>query len=318
MADDKDIFNLNGDDLDAALLAAIDETDKEEESAKAKKAEEEKLRMEKNRKEALQKQADEISQKNVQQQIRKGGAKCFLMAEDIEATEDGIVAVGGKVFGKVDKEMILYVYRPDGKVLVTRATLINVTSDNGEEKLVEEANMCDVMLGFQIDLKKVGLEYNNVVPKYSVVSNVPPVTKDNKQQVENPALMGMTLRYKEFAKDQEYMKIMMTHLINSRLVLPASEVMETDISGKKKIQFTTIHRKDDPNSVALPVFTDFSTLLSWKEMFVGGKKPSVAIMPFKEVSKYVKKRKCDLVINAFGPVGVGVPAKLIELVADKL
>ena len=316
MADDKDIFNLNGDDLDAALLAAIDETDAEEAKAKQEKAEADRIRAEKNRTEALQKQANDIAQANVDQQIKKGGTKCFLLAEDIECTEEGIVAVGGKVFGVINKKMILYVYRPDGKVLVTRATLINTTNDKGEETLVDEASMCDVMIGFTIDLKKVGMDSTNVVPKFSVISNVPPTTKENKKQVENPALMGMTLRYKEYAKDKEFMKLMMIHLMNARLVLPATEVKETDITGKKKIQFVTIARKDDPSSVALPVFTDFSTLVSWKEMFAGGRKPTVAVIPFKDAAKYVQNRKCDLVINPFGPVGVGVPNKLIEMVAN--
>ena len=165
-------------------------------------------------------------------------------------------------------------------------------------------------------LKKVGMDSTNVVPKFSVISNVPPTTKENKKQVENPALMGMTLRYKEYAKDKEFMKLMMIHLMNARLVLPATEVKETDITGKKKIQFVTIARKDDPSSVALPVFTDFSTLVSWKEMFAGGRKPTVAVIPFKDAAKYVQNRKCDLVINPFGPVGVGVPNKLIEMVAN--
>jgi len=316
MADDKDIFNLNGEDLDAALLAAIDETDAEEAKAKIDKAEADKVRAQKSREQALKQQANQISQNNVNEQIRKGGTKCFMVAEDIECTEEGIVAVGGKVFGVLNKEMILYVYRPDGKVLITKATLINTTNDKGEEELVDEASMRDIMLGFQIDLKKVGLDSSNAVPKFSVISNVPPTTKDNKKQVENPALMGMTLKYKEYAQDKDYMKILITHLMNARLVLPAKETLMTDVTGKRKIQLVTIHRKDDPNNIALPVFTDFSTLVSWKDMFANGKKPSVAVMSFREVAKYVQTRNCDLVINAFGPVGVGVPGKLIDLVAS--
>ena len=309
---DKNIFELEGDALDEALLAAIDETDEEEREAREKKAEENQRRAEQARITAIEQEEKRAKIDELRKSLPNEGRRYFLMAENAECDEEKNEAkVTGIVYGTCKKDDIVFLYRNDGRALGSK--IIDIEVHNGQVfEPADETSQTKARLTIAIDFKKVGLTAENAVPKFSVVTSVrPPVAgKDGKTAIENPSLSGLMFRYPEFKTDREYLNHLTTNIVNGRFLIPAMNPDgQTDANGKKKLQLIMFTKKEDPNKRIMPLFTDLQALYLWRKVFEGDKKPSIVVMSFLEAAKFIEKEGFDIALNPSGPVSVGLPAK---------
>ena len=293
-------------DLDSMIISAIEETDKEEAEAKETARKEHEKKLEENRIKA-EKEA------KVKEQIAKmanGGRRYFLLAEETVAADD-ILKIKGTIHGEAHKGDELYIYRPGGAVLT--ATLGSI---NAEGKEVDAAKGAKVELVVPFNFKQAGFEPDKIVPKFSVVSGIrPQITMDNNKLLENPALVGLTLEYKNFQEDKAYMGILIGTLANAKFLLPVNSSVDelNGTDGKRKIAFIMI-AKDDKKG--LPIFADWGALSAWKDLFKQDKKPTIVNMTFMDLMKLTSKEEVDFILDPFGPVSIGLPRQLLNKVAE--
>lgn len=316
---EKNIFDLEGDDLDKALMAAIEETDEEEKLARERKAQENLERAEQARITAIEQDEKKAKIEQLRKTLPNEGRRYFVMAEESECDESRNEAVlTGLVCGTCKKDDAVFLYRNDGRALGTK--VISIEEFNGQVfEPVDEVSQKKARVTIAVDYAKTGFTKTDAVPKYSILSTVKPPVKgaDGKTAVENPSLSGLMFRYPEFNTDKEYLNRLTDSIVNGRFLIPAMSVdNQTDASGKKKLQIIMFTKKDDPNKRMMPLFTDLQALYLWRRVFEGEQKPSVVVMNYLEAAKFIEKDGFDIAINPAGPVSVGLPYKTAQSVAD--
>ena len=128
---DNNIFDLEGDALDEALMAAIEETEEEERAARELKAKENQERAEQARVTAIEQEERKAKIDKLRQSLPNEGRRYFLMAEDSECDESKNEAyVTGIVFGTCKKDDTVYLYRNDGRAVGTK--ILAVDEFNGQ------------------------------------------------------------------------------------------------------------------------------------------------------------------------------------------
>ncbi|MBR1797583.1 MAG: enhanced serine sensitivity protein SseB C-terminal domain-containing protein [Clostridiales bacterium] len=320
MSDKDKIMNLEGDELDAALLAAIDETEEEERAAREQKAQEQRERAEQIRLDALEDQQKKAKIDELRSTLPNEGRRYFLMAEEAECNEDNNDAtVTGVMFGTCKKGDIVYLYRIDGRAMGSRVLDIDVYNGNLYEP-ADEVTSGKTKIRISVDYEKLGFNKETAIPRFSVLTSVEPGAKmkDGNPRVENPALMGLMFRHGEYNKDKNYLDFLMNSIVNGRFLIPAMNADANDkvpANGKKQLKIVMITKKEEPGKRVLPLFTDANSLAMWKELFAGEEKPSVITMSFMEAAKFVSKDKFDIVFNPRGPVSFGLPNKVINAMA---
>ena len=316
---DKNIFDLEGDALDEALLAAIDETDEEERSAKEQRARENQERAEQARVTAIEQDKKKARIEELKKSLPNEGRRYFLMTEESECFEDRNEAViTGNMYGTCKKDDEIYLYRNDGKVMATK--VISVEAFNGQVyEPSDEVSQKKARITISVDYGKLGLNKDNAIPKFSVISSVRPPVKGEKGNVliENPGLSGLMFRYPDYSKDKEYLSRLMDSIANGRFLVPAMNVNGGAVTnGKKQIKIIMVTKKDDPDKRVLPLFTDMQAMYMWRKLWQGEQKPSVVVMSFPEAAKFVSKEGFDIVFNPSGPVSFGLPASAVSAMAN--
>lgn len=316
---EKNIFDLEGDALDEALMAAIEETDEEERLARERKVQENQERAEQARITAIEQDEKKAKIDELRRTLPNEGRRYFVMTEESECDESrNEASLVGLVCGTCKKNDAVFLYRNDGRALGTR--VISIEEYNGQVyEPVEEVSQKKARITIAVDYEKTGFTKEDAVPKYSILSTVKPPVKgaDGKTAVENPSLSGLMFRYPEFNKDKEYLNRLTDSIVNGRFLIPAMNVdNQTDASGKKKLQLIMFTKKDEPDKRMLPLFTDLQALYLWRRVFEGEQKPSVVVMNFLEAAKFIEKDGFDIAINPSGPVSVGLPFKTAQSVAD--
>lgn len=320
MSDKDKIMNLEGDDLDAALMAAIDETDREEEEARQRRIEAEQERAEQARVTAIEDNDHKAKIDELRRNNPNLGERFFLVAENNECNEQNNTAVlRGSLFGgaKVGDEVFLY--RNDGKVLPTK--IISIEALNGGiYEPVNEARAKSVVITIEIDYKKTGFTSQDGAPKYSVLTSVKPPVADDKGRapVENPALLGLSLKHTVLRSDKDFTRAFLQNLVNGRFIVPAHTSDEAGPDGKKKLQIMMLMDKEHPERKMFPLFTDVRTLALWKDILKQEKKPSIVALSFPEAVNFVMKDKFDIALNPMGPAPVFIPNKVVESVSEQL
>ena len=312
---DKDIFNLEGDELDAALMAAIEETDEEEREAREQRAKLNQERAEQARITALEEEQKKARIEELKASLPNEGRRYFVMADESSVDEEANEAfITGMVFGKCKKDDTAFIYRNDGKAVSTK--VLSIESFNGQlYEPASEVSQNKARIKVELDIKTLGLNADNAIPKFSVLTTVPPKMQDRngKTAVENPALSGLLFRYPEYNKDKQYLNHLMNNIVNGRFLVPAMKDGEGK-DGKPKLKIIMVMPSKDSDKRALPLFTDLQAVLLWKKLFEG-QKPSIIAMTFPEAAKFVEKDGFDVVLNPSGPVAVRLPGNVVTTMA---
>ena len=298
---DGDNSSENIEDIDAKILAAIEETDAEEEERKKARQQAEIDRVAKQTKEREQKEEG-----------KKLGRRFFMVPKDTEVGENSI-KVTGNLFGEGRVGDKVYIYRSNGQIVMS--TVLSIASALEGQTLPEgEANaaknaVVTIELGFNFN--NIGFDSDKVIPPFSVVTNAhPPVVANT--GIENPALLGLSLEYKNLGQDKEFNKVFVNHMVNAKFVLPVHASDRIGPNGKPAMQLITLNGKDATENRMLPIFTDAVALKHWKDIFSEENKPTVVVLTFQEMVKITAADKLDFVVNAFGPVAVKIPFDFIN------
>lgn len=78
------------------------------------------------------------------------------------------------------------------------------------------------------------------------------------------------------------------------------------------MKFISIDHPEDETKQVFPLFTDWSALGQWKNVFDKAHPPKTLICRFPDAVAISKNFHGAIVINPYGPVPVYLPADLIE------
>ena len=295
-------------DLDALIEQAIEETDAEQEALKEEKR--------KAHEEMLIKQREEaVAQEKARADALKanGGRRFYLIAESSEVGEDSITTTGD-LYGEMHKGDKVFVYRPGGSIIMSEVMDIKSADDSqkADDGEVNGAKNAKVSVTMKFKFKNVGVVAEKLIPKFTVISGIKPMNNP-KGPIENPALLGVSLKYTDNADNKEYLQILMGHMTLSRFIIPA-HVGEEGPDGKKKLQIIAINKKDGDGRM-LPIFTDPAALSAWKELMQNEQKPTAVVVTFPEAVNMSKQDGVDLILNPYGPVAIQFPAGIIDTIS---
>lgn len=312
---ENDIFNLEGDALDEALLAAIEATDEEARLEREERIRKNQERAEQARITAIEQDKEKAKIDELRKNLPNEGRRYFLMAEEAECSvSDNNAVITGVLFGTCKKDDEVFLYRTDGKVLGTK--ILSIESFNGQVyEPADEVSSNKARITFTVDYEKTGFNEENAVPKFSVLTSVKPQVKSEpgKLAIENPVMSGLMFRYPDYKSDRDYLARLMDSIANGKFLVPAMTLDgETGPDGKKKIKIIMVTKKEDPEKRSLPLFTDLQALYLWRKLFEGEKKPTVVVMNFPDAAKFVSKDGFDIIFNPSGPVSFGLPFKAVK------
>jgi hypothetical protein len=301
----KDVSMLEGADLDALIMSAIEETDLEQaqEKEQARINEQERVaRITREREEAAKKKKVIVR-------------RFFLMVTASEDQGDGLFGLKGSVHGEIRKNDKVYVYRPNGSAL--EGTVESIETDSDETVDVIKAAVGRINVRFASVIEE-GTTAEEFVPFYSVLTCVKPVDRDDlKTPVENPFLLGLSLEYKNYMKDKQYMRLLIKNIAEGRFIVPILPAQPNPDGGKPIIKLVTLTKPDDESKM-VPFFTDIVALSSWKELFEKQGKPSIAMLTFKDLAKNTLPDGPEFVLNPFGPLTINFPREVINNIAGLL
>ena len=301
----KDVSMLEGADLDALIMSAIEETDLEQaqEKEQARINEQERIaRMTREREEAAKQQAKKIV-------IRR----FFLMVTASEDREDGTYGLKGSVHGEIKKGDKIFLHRPNGSVLEGTVEGIENDSDVAVDSI--KAAVARIIVKFTSDIEE-GAVPDEVVPFYSVLTCVKPTdAKDPKAPIENPYLVGLTLEYKNYMKDKQYMRLLIKNIADAKFIVPIHPAQPDPNGGKPIIKLITLKKSPEDPLPMVPLFTDIAALSAWKELFEKEGKPSIAMLGFKELAKKTQPEGPDFVLNPNGPLTINFPREVVNNIA---
>ena len=284
-----------------AITEALEETQNEKE-AKAKARAEENERMLRERQ-----AVEEKSLADASSFVEKGfadGAAFFMMVEapaDLEpSTPDGLL-LEGTVYGVAKKGEEVFIYTPDNKTI--KSSIVDIRPEPGSHGDEVSNKRCIL----EIDGKDI-----DEIGKFSVISNKEPsVPEENKQGgVFNPRLLGLSLDFNRFVKDNDYFSSLVNAVIRANYLTHAK--MDKDPrNGKPRIGIMSLTDPDDPDKRFIPVFTDdVSMTLAGSNI----KESDIQKMclGFPQLAKFATTTNhAGFVINPFGPVAMKIPNNLI-------
>lgn len=299
----KDISNLDGVDLDAFIMSAIEETDQEQATLK------EQARINEQERVARITREREEEAKTKKAVVRR----FFLMVTSAEDRADSTYGLKGNVYGEIKIADKIYVYRPDDSVLEGRVEAIENESDESVDSI--KNSLGRVIVKFNTETE-AGMDAEVVVPVYSVLTCLKMLHKDDpKAPVENPYLLGLTLEYKNYMKDKQFMRLLVKHISAGKFVVPIQPAQPSENGGKPIIKLITLKRSPDDKLPMVPLFTDIAALTAWKELFEKQGKPSIAMLDFKDLAKKTQIEGPDFVLNPNGPVTINFPREVVNNMA---
>ena len=294
------------DDLDALIMSAIEETEQEEQQLR-----EEKIAKANERAAALAKSREEAEERakkieEIKRSLPNEGRRFFLVVEDQDGDGTDVKLVGN-LHGPMKEEDKVFIYKPDFKV--TPAVVKDIQPYEGDESTKSsDPKSRRVVITLAIPVPET-------IPEFSVVASAKPDTTGDKSiPVENPALLGLSLEYKRFARDRKYTEAFMTSILNGRFMVAGIPKEGKSEDGKKTLSLISINDTKGGGALMLPLFTDPGALSSWKELMKREQKPVVLIMDFKDAVKQTSAKKMDFIINPYGPVPLKLPRIMIDMI----
>lgn len=308
---------IGAEEADERLLAAIDEAEVEMEQDKEDRIAAQKEAIAK----AKEEEANKV--KAIKNKILKNlpneGRRAYMMVTECVEAQEKFLKIKGKLYGELHKDDLLYIYRPGGTVIETKVSNIApVAEEIAEDEVpesVEAVKNCPVVITVDVDALKLGVVPSKIAPKCSVASSIKPVSVvDKNTPVENPALLGMSLRYADFREDKDYIRTFFRHVVNARFII-VGHVDSENVDGEGKKRLRLISTKKEDGTVVLPIFTDLAALSAWKEIFADEEnKPQVVVVTYPELVKLTEKEQMGFVINRFGPIAI----EISRVITDKL
>lgn len=246
--------------------------------------------------------------------VANDGRRFTLLAEDAHEMENnqGIV-IGGMLHGSIQKEDTVYVLLPNGMITLTKVDAIEV----GPGQYAERAENQKAALHFH-DIKEL-----NKVPRFSVLTSIrPQTTVDVSTSIENPQLLGLSIDYPRLCKDQTYLNLLIYVVCHTNFIVPTSMDKEPQKNGdgtatftqRTMVRFPSLTDPNDKSKTLFPVFTDWSALSNWKNIF--DEKHPAKTMIIKFPDAVAISRGNGIVINPFGPTSILLSSETIAQIVN--
>lgn len=236
-----------------------------------------------------------------------------LLVEEAFQLKDGQgVVVGGTIHGSVSNHDRVYILHP---ILGGGASAVIDGIEEGPMNMVESATDSRVGIRFS------SIKDRNLIPRYSVITNIRPVEKPTKEDpdAESPFLLGLTREYDRLINDAAFQSIFTFAVFSARYLTPVKveiDMLNTNeskavIKQDSKVSFKLLHKPDEDDVLALPVFTDIHELKLWKDAYEGNKQPQNFFMTFEQCAE-IGLNNGGFVINPFGKKPVFVSTDNIK------
>lgn len=240
-----------------------------------------------------------------------GNRFTFVVDDTFQLLENKGIVVAGKVHGKVRAGDAVYIFRPDGSVMLSQVDSMEI----GLRVAASEAENRNVAI------RLADIKDKKEIAKFSVLTSIRPQTVvDVNTAVENPYLLGLSMDYPQYYQDGEYFNLLIYQICHAHFIIP----MYLDEEPEKKadgtavfqkgahMQFISVKHPEDETKDVFPVFTDWTALGNWKNVFDKAHPPKTLICGFPDAVTLSEKSRGGIVVNPFGPGPVYLPADLIE------
>lgn len=228
--------------------------------------------------------------------VANNGCRFTFMVEDVFSIKEQGIIVVGFVKGRVSVGDAYYLYHPSEP--------IGVGMIEGMESAPRQ--MCSTAENQHVAIKIGNMKKENV-PCFTVLSSIRPQTLiDVNKAVENPQLLGLMSGYDRFCENVGYMNILIYQIVHAKFLLAMYVDKELDqndngivtFNENTTIGFPTVTSND--NKSAVPVFTDWTALAKWTNVFSEQHLPKTAINSFQDVVCISSNGNDGIVINPFG------------------
>lgn len=217
-----------------------------------------------------------------------------LVVQEVAEYGDKL-GVKGKPHGQLDPQKALYINRSSIPV-VKIESFENKDSDDGMMEIIFE---------------------NKGLPKEltcAVLTDVEPQTAvEPGRPIENPFLLGLVRDYKELRSNRDYTNELCFNFVHARFVVAvySDDLGKEEGQVKKgtKVGFPMLTIKDEHK--ILPVFTDWTALSKWTNVFDDKHPPKCIVMNFDNATEIGTKDCEGLVVNPFDNP-VPIPTEVIN------
>ena len=243
-------------------------------------------------------------EKRLEEELLKKRPRYSLLVDEVLTIGDNRVAVRGKLYGSAKASDQVYMYQPAG-----------VSSDR-IDRIVDDEEDPDIKILYLRNLRS-----KTQLAKYDVISNVAPMKRKTKRSlVENPYLVGLMMARNEHEGEKLFDDILKHQVESSIFLLPMhirGDYKEKDgklsLGADSQLAFPTLHNNDvKDEDTMLPLFTDWSALERWQDLFVGGEKPKTLEVRLNDAIGLVNDNTTGIVINPYGPKHLSLPARILN------
>ncbi len=237
-----------------------------------------------------------------------------LMVEDSFLLKDdkGVVVVGN-LHGSLCKGDVVYVIQPNGAITRSFVEAMEI----GPGKVAEQAENEKVAIQLK-DIKS-----KDQLPKFTVLTGIKPQTVvETDVDTENPQLLGLSMEYKEYYKDNQYMNLLIFVMVHAHYVVPVNaeslngEKLENgaDLKRNAKLHFPSLKNPIEQDRSVFPAFTDGTALANWKNLFSEKYPKQTVLLTFQEILPIC--RGTGIVINPFGPIPIPLMPEQIQQIVN--
>lgn len=221
------------------------------------------------------------------------------------------IVVTGKVHGKVKVGDAVYIFRPGGNVMLTQVHSMEIGLGTAASEAENQ----------RVAIRLTDIKDKKEIAKFSVLTSIRPQTVvDVNTAVENPYLLGLSMEYSQYYQNNEYFNLLIYEICHAHFIVPMylNKEPEKQADGTAvfregaRMQFISIDHPEDETKRVFPVFTDWSALGNWKNVFDKAHPPKTLICRFPDAVTISKNFHGEIVVNPYGPVPVYLPADLIE------
>lgn len=238
----------------------------------------------------------------------------FMVEDSLSLDDNNGILVTGNLHGRLAVDDAAYIFHPNGQITLT--TVHGIESNNAPVREAENQT---------ISIKLADIKDKSLVQKYSVLTSIRPQHVINvNQAVENGQLLGLSMEFKRFCKESDYMSLFVYAVCHAHFLSPVYMSKEPKDNGDgtatftegSTLRFLTLNSPADKTKHHLPVFTDSVALQKWKIATGENQPPKSMILRFPDVVTISKKNMDGAVINPFGPVPVLLPGDYIEKITS--
>lgn len=255
------------------------------------------------------------SSKGEKQAVNDNRRFTFLVEDTFQLKENLGIVVVGNVHGTVRVHDAVYIMQPGSAITLAEISGLEIP----QKGRVEEAKNEPVSI-WLTDIKD-----KNTISKFSVFTSIRPQTVvDVESAVENPYVLGLSLEYRRFCNEADYLNLLIYEIAHGHYITPVymSKEPERQADGSCVMRegatmgFLSLKDPQDETKDVFPIFTDWNALSKWENVFNEEHPPKTVILRFQDCVSFVQKNDSGMVINPYGPTPVFLSADMIKKITN--